>query len=130
MFIASLALSAAVATAPVQYAYTGTSPVSVASCSLEPAAPAISFPFGPPSVSGSASTAISFENEAPATVASVTFAVTDGRTTSQIVDKGTFSSGVSIDHSFITPEFQNDVSDVTCSVQSVAFTDGSTWQAQ
>ena len=38
MFIASLALSAAVATAPAQAAYTGIEPIRVASCSLEPAA--------------------------------------------------------------------------------------------
>jgi hypothetical protein len=60
----------------------------------------------------------------------VTFDVSDGRTTSRIVDKGTFSSGVAIDHNFITPQFQDDLSNVTCSVQAVAFTDGSTWQAQ
>jgi hypothetical protein len=56
--------------------------------------------------------------------------VSDGRTTSRIVDKGTFSSGVAIDHNFITPQFQDDLGNVTCSVQAVAFTDGSTWQAQ
>ena len=130
MFIASLALSAAVATAPTQYAYTGTAPVQVASCSVTPAAPTLSLPYAPASTAGAASTIISFVNQAPSAVASVTFDVSDGRTTSQIIDKGTFSSGVSIDHSFITPEFQNTAGDVTCSVKSVAFTDGSTWQAQ
>ncbi|MGD0967663.1 MAG: hypothetical protein ABR949_05185 [Candidatus Aquilonibacter sp.] len=132
MFIAALALSAAVAATPVQYAYTGNSPVTVASCALEPAAPAFSLPYygGGSAPGGAASTAISFENEAPATVSSVTFDVSDGRTTSRIVDKGTFSSGVAIDHNFITPQFQDDLGNVTCSVQAVAFTDGSTWQAQ
>ena len=130
MFIAALALAATVAAAPVQTAYTGSEPVRVASCSLTPAAPAIPMPYGPFSTPTGASTAISFVNQAPATVSAVTFVVSDGRTTSQIVDKGTFSSGIAIDHSFITPEFQNDVSNVTCSVKSVAFTDGSLWQAQ
>ncbi|HTV93519.1 MAG TPA: hypothetical protein VMG98_12465 [Verrucomicrobiae bacterium] len=131
MFATSLALALALANAPgTQYAYTGTAPVTVASCALEPAPPALSLPYSPPSAAGEASTAISFENEAPATVASVTFDVSDGRTTSRIVDRGAFSSGVAIDHSFFTPQFQDDLGNVTCSVQAVAFTDGSTWQAQ
>ncbi len=130
MFIAALALSVAVSTAPTQSAYTGTEPIRVASCSLAPAAPDLSLPWGASALADSASTAISFVNEAPATVASVTFAVSDGRTTREIVDKGIFSSGVAIDHSFATPEFQSDLRDVSCSVKSVAFTDGSVWQAQ
>ncbi|MGC2130112.1 MAG: hypothetical protein WA629_08450 [Candidatus Aquilonibacter sp.] len=130
MFIVPLALSAAFSMAPTQSAYTGIEPVRVASCALEPAAPAIDLPYSPAVASGAASTVISFVNEAPATVASVTFDVSDGRTTSQIVDKGTFSSGVAIDHRFITPEFGNNLSGLSCSVKSVAFTDGSLWQAQ
>jgi hypothetical protein len=130
MFIASLALSAAIAAAPTQTAYTGNAPIRVASCALEAAVPGFYLPYGPFASPTGASTTISFINQAPATVASVTFAVSDGRTTDQIVDKGTFSSGVTIDHQFITPQFQDDLTDVTCSVNSVAFTDGSIWQAQ
>lgn len=130
MFIASLALSTAVATAPTQSAYMGIQPIRVASCSLESAVPGFALPYSPPETAGAASTTISFVNQAPAAVASVTFAVSDGRTTSQIVDKGTFSSGIAINHSFLTPEFQGDLSDVTCAVTSVAFADGSRWQAQ
>jgi hypothetical protein len=130
MFIAALALSAAVATAPTQTAYSGVEPIRVASCSLEPKAASLTLPYGPFGIPTGSSMAISFVNEAPATVASVTFDVSDGRTTSQIVDQGTFSSGVTIDHRFTTPQFQNDVNEVTCSVKSVAFTDGSLWQAQ
>ena len=130
MFIVPLALSAAFSMAPTQSAYTGIEPVRVASCALEPATPAIDLAYSPAVASGAASTVISFVNEAPATIASVTFDVSDGRTTSQIVDKGTFSSGVAIDHSFITPEFGNALSGLNCSVKSVAFTDGSLWQAQ
>lgn len=113
-----------------QSAYTGIEPVRVASCSVTPASPALSLPFGTTEAPQVAQTAISFVNQAQGAIAAVTFNVSDGRTTSQIVDKGTFSSGVAIDHSFITPEFGNDLSDLSCSVQSVAFTDGSTWQAQ
>jgi hypothetical protein len=130
MFIASLALSAAFTTMPAQYAYAGAAPVRVASCTLDSAASAY-LPFGPFNAPSGSSTVISFVNEAPATVSSVTFNVTDGRTTSQIVDRGTFSNGVAIEnHRFTTPEFQNDTNDVSCSVTSVAFTDGSIWQAQ
>jgi hypothetical protein len=130
MFITFLALSAAIAAAPTQSAYTGIQPVQVASCSVTAASPAISVPFGTTEAPQVAQTAISFVNQAPSAIAAVTFSVSDGRTTSQIVDKGTFSSGVAIDHSFVTPEFGNDLAGVSCSVQSVAFTDGSTWQAQ
>jgi hypothetical protein len=130
MFIASLALAAAFTTAPTQSAYTGIEPVRVASCSVTPAAPTISLPFGMAEAPQVAQTAISFVNLAPRAIAAVTFDVSDGRTTSQIVDRGTFSSGVAIDHSFTTPEFGGDLSGVSCSVASVAFTDGSIWQAQ
>jgi hypothetical protein len=130
MLITSLALTAAMAAAPTQSAYTGIQPIAVASCALEPGTPDLSLPYGLPSLSGDALIAISFMNEAPATVGSVTFDVSDGRTTSQIVDKGTFSRGVAIDHSYDTPQFQNGANDLTCSVKSVAFADGSLWQAQ
>ncbi|MGA7572313.1 MAG: hypothetical protein WBG27_03710 [Candidatus Aquilonibacter sp.] len=130
MFFASLALSAAVATAPSQSAYTGIQPVRVASCVLEPAAPSLDLAYSPFSAQGEASTVISFVNQAPATIASVTFDVSDGRTTSRIIDKGTFSNGVAIEHSFVTPELGNDPAGLSCSVSSVAFKDGSLWQAQ
>ncbi|HUN29730.1 MAG TPA: hypothetical protein VMV65_07970 [Alphaproteobacteria bacterium] len=130
MLFASLALSAAVATAPAQIAYSGTAPVRVASCSVTQASPALYNPFGTNGAAQAAETAISFVNQAPGAVSAVTFSVSDGRTTSRIVDKGTFSSGVAINHSFITPEFGDELGGVSCSVESVAFTDGSIWQAQ
>ncbi|HTU71139.1 MAG TPA: hypothetical protein VMF11_12580 [Candidatus Baltobacteraceae bacterium] len=130
MFIASLLLAAGLSPAPPQTAYTGIEPVRVASCALDAADPSIAYPFGPAVPAGVSSTAISFVNTDQRPIASVVFTVSDGRTTSRIVDKGTFSSGVEIDHSFATPEFGDDLGSVQCSVASVAFADGSIWQAQ
>jgi hypothetical protein len=130
MLIASLLLFAAVATAPPQTAYTGIEPVRVASCTLDVADPSIAFPFGATLPLGTSSTAISFVNEEQRPIASVVFAVSNERTTSRIVDKGTFSKGVEIDHTFTTPEFGDLSGPLRCTVQSVAFADGTTWQAQ
>jgi hypothetical protein len=126
MFIESLLLSAALSSP--QTAYTATAPVSVASCALN-FTPNIPQPFGA-STPGTESLSISFVNQDSKSISSVAFNVSDGNTTSRIVDKGTFSNGVQINHEYAAPQFGADVSDVTCSIQSVAFADGSTWQAQ
>ncbi|HTZ56272.1 MAG TPA: hypothetical protein VMB20_14560 [Candidatus Acidoferrum sp.] len=130
MFITSLLLSATVAVvAPTQSAYTSTDPIQIASCSVAET-PAVVLPWGGQATSGSPEAQISFVNTDSRPVSSVVFAVSDGRGTSQIVDKGTFSNGIEINHRFLTPEFAYALGDLTCKVQSVAFADGSTWQAQ
>ena len=134
MFIASLALSAAVATAPAQAAYTGIEPVRVAVVRTRARrSRAIDLPYGLFNRAQRViETAISFVNDRlRPLIASVTFDVTDGRTKQPDRRQGTFSNGVAIEPSrFVTPEFGNALSDVTCTVKSVAFADGSIWQAQ
>ncbi len=126
MFIESLLLTAALSSP--QTAYSATAPVRVASCALN-FNPTVPQPFGA-STPGTESLAISFVNQDAKPISSVAFEVSDGSTTSRIVDKGTFSNGVEIDHNYAAPQFGINLSDVTCSIQSVAFADGSTWQAQ
>ncbi|HTX56861.1 MAG TPA: hypothetical protein VMD47_07135 [Candidatus Acidoferrales bacterium] len=130
MFIASLLLSAALdAAAPTQSAYLSTSPVQVAACSIDET-PAVDLPFGSGLPESDPQTAISFVNTDQRPISSVVFEVSDGTHTSRIVDKGTFSTGIAINHSYATPEFGYALGGVNCKVQAVAFADGSTWQAQ
>ena len=72
---------------------------------------------------------ISFVNQAALAATNVRFAVGyDGRT--QIVeDAGTFSRGTQITQDFIPASKLRYNGSATCSVQSVTFSDGSTWQS-
>jgi hypothetical protein len=126
MLVAPLALIAALSAGPASTAYTN-QPVQIADCSVASSSPLSDVPgFAAPY---SSDLTIAFTNTSPKTVSSVTFSVSDGRSTSNIVDAGTFSSNVRIRHDFVTPQLIG-AADVACSVQSVAFSDGSTWQAQ
>jgi hypothetical protein len=70
---------------------------------------------------------LTFENRAPLVATDVRFAVSYG-SRSQIVDyAGTFSSGTPITEDFTPANAEYDGS-AACSVQSVTFSDGSTWQ--
>ena len=129
MLIATLLLTAALGTTPAQpasEAYTSTQPIQVASCSLSPQTAQTTF--GGLAIPQAASVDLSFVNRSQKTVESVAFAVGNGRTDTQIVTSGTFSSGVAINQEFSAPALSAQ-SDVRCVVRSVAFTDGSTWQA-
>ncbi len=132
MLVTSLLLSAALGATPAQpqlEAYTGINPIQVASCSISTPALGIPASFAP-TAPNTGSIAISFANQGSKPVSSVTFDVVGGGTTTQIVDTGLFSNGARIRHSFSAPALANVNGDVTCSVQAVAFTDGSVWQAQ
>lgn len=123
MILTPFALVAALS-APQTTAYTATSPIQVASCSVSQTQGQAGFPGGL-SLPENSSLAISFVNQDQKTVNSVTFNVNG----TPIVDAGSFSTGARISHNFVAPQLIGS-SDVTCSVQSVAFADGSTWQAQ
>jgi hypothetical protein len=83
----------------------------------------------PASQPGIESVRLKFTNTGvvPATV--VKFVVSDDRATRVIVDKGTFSPGVQIDHNFVTGDGQDVRPNVTCTVAEVDFADGSSWRA-
>lgn len=72
---------------------------------------------------------ISFVNQASLTATNVRFVVRYGDRTQVIDDSGTFSSGTSVTQDF-TPTgnaaFGNTAAQ--CAVESVTFSDGSTWQ--
>jgi hypothetical protein len=121
--LTSLALVAAL-TAPQQTAYTSTNPIQVAACDAAPATASSAAGFPGLQTPQAGSISIAFVNQGEKTVKSVTFNVNGA----QIVDAGTFSSGVTVKHDFIAPGLVSP--DVTCAVQSVAFIDGSVWQAQ
>jgi hypothetical protein len=73
---------------------------------------------------------ISFVNQAPLTATGVRFAVRYGGRTQIVDDAGTFSTGTPIVQDFAplpgTGAYGAD--DAQCAVESVTFSDGSTWQ--
>jgi hypothetical protein len=71
---------------------------------------------------------ITFVNQAPVPATDVRFAVTYKGQTQVLDDTGTFSTGTPITQNLSpSPEPQYDGA-AACSVQSVTFSDGSTWQ--
>ena len=72
---------------------------------------------------------ISFVNRAALSATKVRFAVRTGTGTEIIDDKGSFASGARITHNFSPSLNGENFSDpANCAVQSVTFSDGSTWQ--
>jgi len=69
---------------------------------------------------------IRFVNTGPTPVSSVAFNVSEDGKTSTIVDRGTFSPGVEISHTFRGEVYGYGAS---CKVASVLFADGSAWMA-
>ena len=72
---------------------------------------------------------LKFVNNGNVPATTVTFSVTDGRFMQVIVDKGTFSPGVSIKHNFPIADGADTLSNATCNVTEVDFADGSVWRA-
>jgi hypothetical protein len=104
-------------------------PVSVVSCGYNSlgGSAALSIPESPPVQTSNLR--ISFTNQAPLAATDVVFAVGyDGRM--QLVeDAGTFSHGAQITHDFTPSENLRYNGSAACSVQSVTFSDGSTWHS-
>jgi hypothetical protein len=72
---------------------------------------------------------IAFVNQAPLAATDVQFAVGyDGRT-QNVEDAGTFSHGTQITQNFMPSANLRYNGTATCSVQSVTFSDGSTWRS-
>ena len=73
---------------------------------------------------------ISFVNQAPLTATSVRFAVRYGGRTQIVDDAGTFSTGTPIVQDFTPLASANAFGSESaqCAVESVTFSDGSTWQ--
>jgi hypothetical protein len=71
--------------------------------------------------------ALQFINKSNVPVTTVKFLVNDGRFTQSIVDKGTFSPGVQIKHTFAIDGVIDALPNAKCSVTEVDFADGSAW---
>lgn len=128
VLIATLLLAAVLSPAqPSTEAYTAVEPLKVAGCSVVAHGPIPGSYFGP-IVSRIPSLNISFVDRNLKPITKIEFAVSDGNTTIPVVDEGTFSTGVVINHTFSEPALTG--RDVSCVVRSVAFADGSTWTAQ
>jgi hypothetical protein len=101
------------------------SPISVSSCDY--------VTYDMPSIPATpllrhANLRITFTNEAPLTATDVRFAVRYRASTEVVEENGKFSSGTPITHDFqpsASPWYHGSAE---CSVQSVTFSDGSTWQ--
>jgi hypothetical protein len=125
--VAALAAVAAPASAQTQTAYVG-KPIDVKGFSAyDNFTPRASEWFdGMDADDGSSNVTISFVNTASLSVKSVEFAVTAGRHTCLITDKGTFSPGARITHTFLqSPQL---VGASSVQIRKVTFADGSTWQ--
>lgn len=101
-------------------------PVQVASCAVVEGPTSIPGSYFGPLVPNTGSLNISFVNRDAKPIMSVAFTVSDRNSTVAVVDKGTFSTGVLINHILPAPAITTN--DVSCIVSSVAFADGSTWQ--
>jgi hypothetical protein len=103
------------------------SPISVSSCDYitydMPAIPATP-------LLRHADLRITFTNQAPVTATDVRFAVRYRSSTEVVDETGKFSSGTPITHDFQPSEEPWYHGSAQCSVQSVTFSDGSTWQAR
>jgi hypothetical protein len=126
MLVAPLLLASTLVAQSSTQAYSSTVPVQVSACELSPSPVAVDA-FDGIRAPGAGSLRVAFVNRSAKTISSVQFAVSDGQATANVVDAGTFSRDITIDHTFIAPALSSDVS---CSVQSIAFADGTTWQAQ
>ena len=97
-----------------------TPPVQLATCKVSTPT-TLQGDNGPTTVGGYA-VQVRFSNTAPEPISRVTFTLDDG---TKVIDVGTFSPGVTIDHTFGLAS-----SDATsCTVTAVTFADGAIWDA-
>ncbi len=75
------------------------------------------------------SVALQFINHGHVAATAVTFVLNTGRESRSIVDKGVFSPGVPIEHTFSSSSDLAGLSDAACVVAEVEFADGSIWHA-
>ncbi|HTV93979.1 MAG TPA: hypothetical protein VMG98_14825, partial [Verrucomicrobiae bacterium] len=131
LFVTPFILAAALSGDPSQsnVSYRSTSPVHVATCSLDPV---LWFQqSGDTSIISASQLAtnldITYADMEQKPISSVTFAVSDGGTAMKhVVDTGTFLPGVEIAHVFNWPYIES--GHVTCKVSSVSYSDGSEWK--
>jgi len=112
--------------AALTFALTMTNPIDIAACAVDPIVTQTS---GDVSTSETIGTQIhiTFINHGSQPVSSVAFAVEEDGTTATIVDRGTFAPGIPISHYW---RGERTLGQVSCSVNSVLFADGTSWTNQ
>jgi hypothetical protein len=103
-----------------------TNPVQISTCSVETEVATTSSGDSPTYEVIGSLLHIRFVNSGPTPLSSVAFAVSEDGKTSTIVDRGIFSPGVTISHTFQGAPYAFDAS---CKVASALFADGSAWTA-
>jgi hypothetical protein len=138
---AAAAAAAAITLSAVPFAASAqtSAPIQITSCDVQQYVPTqvrpFWYPWGGPFPYGSLYTDglhISYVNRTQKTIDRVAFAVDYRGDVQRIVDAGTFSPGVTIDHEFgqFTGLAFLGNQPNSCSVAGVRFTDGSVWHAQ
>lgn len=112
--------------AALTLALTMANPINIATCAVDPV---IAQTSGDANYQETISTQIhvAFINAGSKPISSVAFAVDEDGTTSTIVERGTFSPGVAIERYW---RGDRSLQDVSCSVNSVLFADGTSWTNQ
>jgi hypothetical protein len=113
-------------TAALMIALTMTNPINIATCAVDPIVDQTSGDANTSEVIG-AQIHVTFVNNGSKPVASIAFAVDQDGTTSTILDRGTFSPGIAISQYW---RADRTLQDVSCSVNSVLFADGTSWTNQ
>jgi hypothetical protein len=125
MFLAIVAGITGALTLAADSAAAAVLPINVSSCDYTPyVVPTI--PASP--LQRHANLRITFTNQAPLTATGVRFAVRYRSSTEVVEETGKFSTGTAITQDF-EPSWAGYHGSVQCSVQSVTFSDGTTWQA-
>jgi hypothetical protein len=112
--------------AALTLALTMTNPIDIATCAVDPVVMQTSGDTTMQEIIGT-QIHIAFINAGAKPISSVAFAVDEDGTTSTIVDQGIFSPGITISHYF---RGDQSLENVSCSVNSVLFADGTSWTNQ
>ncbi len=115
-----------ITTAALIIGLTMTNPIDIPTCAVDPIVAQTSGDTNTSEVIG-AQIRVTFVNHGSKPISSVAFAVDQDGTTSTIVEKGTFSPGVAISRYW---RAGRNLQDVSCSVNSVLFADGTAWTNQ
>lgn len=132
---AMIVATPAVARAQIVAYDTASSPIVITGLSLKPA-------YAPAAIGGEATEApqfitaldsgyitLKFVNTRKVAATRVTFSASNGRYMQNIVDKGTFSSGVQINHTFAIISGLSELSSANWKVAEVDFADSTAWHS-
>lgn len=103
-----------------------TNPITIATCAVDQVVTQTSGDTNTSEVIA-AQVHLTYVNKGSKPISSIAFAVDEDGVTSTIVDQGTFSPGVPITRYW---RADRTLQDVSCSVNSVLFADGTTWTNQ